>query len=115
MLKKLFLVTLFTVLMVGVSFAETTSEKDAMTKILCNVYVFITGGIGKTICSFVIIGVGIGFFTGKVSWGTLIGVALGIASLFGGPSIMAAVTGTSETPCKNWNVQPVGSSDISSN
>ena len=102
MLKKLFLLTLFTVLMLGASYASTGTDKDAMTIVLCNVYVFITGGIGKTICSFVIIGVGIGFFTGKVSWGTLIGVALGIASLFGGPSIMAAVTGTTDTPCKDW-------------
>ncbi len=106
MLKKLFLITLFTALMIGASYATVTGDgdktKDAMTVILCNVYAFITGGIGKTICSFVIIGVGIGFFTGKVSWGTLIGVALGIASLFGGPSIMAAVTGTTDTPCKGW-------------
>ena len=100
MLKKLFLLSLFTVLMMSASFA---SEDDAMTKVLCNVYVFITGGIGKTICSFVIIGVGIGFFTGKVSWGTLIGVALGIASLFGGPSIMKAVTGSTETPCSGYD------------
>lgn len=99
MLKKLFLLSLFTVLMMSASFA---SEDDAMTKVLCNVYVFITGGIGKTICSFVIIGVGIGFFTGKVSWGTLIGVALGIASLFGGPSIMKAVTASNTTPCEGY-------------
>lgn len=100
MLKKLFLLSLFTVLMMSASFA--TDEDDAMTKVLCNVYVFITGGIGKTICSFVIIGVGIGFFTGKVSWGTLIGVALGIASLFGGPSIMKAVTASNTTPCEGY-------------
>ena len=86
--------------MMSASFA--TEEDDAMTKVLCNVYVFITGGIGKTICSFVIIGVGIGFFTGKVSWGTLIGVALGIASLFGGPSIMKAVTASNTTPCEGY-------------
>ena len=95
MAKKLFLFTLFTLALVSVSHATTD---DAMTKTLCNVYIFITGGVGKAICSFVIIGVGIGFFTGKVSWGTLIGVTLGIASLFGGPSIMAAVT-NSEPPC----------------
>ena len=105
MLKKLFLVTMFTVLMIGASYATVTGDgsgDDAMTKVLCNVYVFITGGIGKTICSFVIIGVGIGFFTGKVSWGTLIGVALGIASLFGGPSIMKAVTGSTAAPCDGY-------------
>lgn len=97
MAKKIFLLTLFTLALVSVSYAGTP---DAMTDTLCNVYRFITGGVGKAICSFVIIGVGIGFFTGKVSWGTLIGVTLGIASLFGGPSIMAAVT-NSQPPCSD--------------
>ena len=100
MLKKLFFLSLFTVLFVGVAYAADTSSAstDPMTATLCNVYIFITGGIGKTICAFTIIGVGIGFFTGKVSWGVLIGVALGIASLFGGPAIMQAVAGGSR-PC----------------
>ena len=102
-LKKLFCLSLFTVLCVGNAYATD----DPMTATLCNIYVFITGGIGKTICAFTIIGVGIGFFTGKVSWGVLIGVALGIASLFGGPAIMAAVTGGT-APCENKSVQSVG-------
>ena len=98
MLKKLFFLSLFTVLFVGVAYAEDFT--DPMEATLCNIYLFITGGIGKTICAFTIIGVGIGFFTGKVSWGVLIGVALGIASLFGGPAIMQAITG-GEAPCKD--------------
>lgn len=105
MAKKIFLLTLFTLALVSVSHATTA---DAMTQTLCNVYKFITGGVGKAICSFVIIGVGIGFFTGKVSWGTLIGVTLGIASLFGGPSIMAAVTG-GDAPCSGVTYGEIGS------
>ena len=97
MLKKLLFLSLFMVLFVGAAYAETT---DPMEATLCNIYLFITGGIGKTICAFTIIGVGIGFFTGKVSWGVLIGVALGIASLFGGPAIMQAIAG-GEAPCKD--------------
>ena len=104
MLKKLFFLSLFTVLFVGAAYA---TDMDPMQKTLCNVYVFITGGIGKTICAFTIIGVGIGFFTGKVSWGVLIGVALGIASLFGGPAIMQAVTG-GPAPCTNVTKQNIG-------
>lgn len=105
MFKKIFLLFLFTILSVGVASAAANSggtTSDAMTAALCNIYIFITGGVGKAICSFVIIGVGIGFFTGKVSWGTLIGVALGIASLFGGPSIMQAVAG-GKTPCADYD------------
>lgn len=105
MLKKLFFLSLFTVLFVGVAYAA--DETDPMTATLCNIYLFITGGIGKTICAFTIIGVGIGFFTGKVSWGVLIGVALGIASLFGGPAIMAAVTG-GNAPCEGATKQSIG-------
>ena len=105
MAKKIFLLTLFTLVLVSISHAATT---DAMTQTLCNVYQFITGGVGKAICSFVIVGVGIGFFTGKVSWGTLIGVTLGIASLFGGPSIMAAITG-GEAPCAGVSYGTIGS------
>lgn len=95
MLKKLFFLSLFTVLFVGNAYATD----DPMTATLCNIYAFITGSVGRTICAFTIIGVGIGFFTGKVSWGVLIGVALGIASLFGGPAIMQAITGSSERVC----------------
>ena len=101
MLKKLFFLSLFTVLFVGVAYADAPKITDPMEQTLCNIYLFITGGIGKTICAFTIIGVGIGFFTGKVSWGVLIGVALGIASLFGGPAIMVAVTG-GDKPCDGY-------------
>ena len=43
----------------------------------------------------------IGFFTGKVSWGLMIGVAAGIAAMFGAPSIVAAITGKSAFDCGN--------------
>lgn len=91
-LKKLFCLCLFTALLLGNAFASATTG-NPMIDVLCNIFLFITGGVGQAICAFVIIGVGIGFFTGKVSWGVLIGVALGIASLFGGPAIMEAITG----------------------
>ncbi len=70
-----------------------------MQIVLCNVLAFVTGGIGKTIASFIIIGVGLGFFTGKVSWGVLIGVTLGISAMFGAPAIVKAVTGGSTSFC----------------
>jgi type IV secretory pathway VirB2 component (pilin) len=36
---------------------------------MCNVYKIATGKAGKIFAAFVVISVGIGFFTGKVSWG----------------------------------------------
>ena len=53
----------------------------------------ITGTGGKTLAAFAIISAGIGFFTGKVSWGLLIGIAAGIGAMFGAPSIVAAISG----------------------
>ena len=79
----------------GDRLAEATGSGGDMMIVLCNVLVFVTGGVGKTIASFIIIGVGIGFFTGKVSWGLLIGVTLGISAMFGAPAIIGAITGDS--------------------
>lgn len=70
-----------------------------MQLVLCNVLKFVTGTVGKTLASFIIIGVGLGFFTGKVSWGLLIGVTLGISAMFGAPAIIRAVTGDSAKLC----------------
>jgi type IV secretion system protein VirB2 len=77
---------------IGIETATDTSGGEMQT-VLCNVLKFVTGGIGKTIASFIIIGVGLGFFTGKVSWGVLIGVTLGISAMFGAPAIVGAITG----------------------
>ncbi|MDR3290224.1 MAG: TrbC/VirB2 family protein [Rickettsiales bacterium] len=67
-----------------------------MGTVLCNVLAFVTGTIGKTLASFTIIGVGLGFFSGKVSWGAMIGVTLGISALFGSPAIIRAIAGGGE-------------------
>ena len=72
-----------------------------MGTVLCNAMRFVTGGVGKTIASFIIIGVGITFFTGKASWGLMIGVALGVSAMFGAPAIINAVTGGNDYFCKD--------------
>jgi type IV secretory pathway VirB2 component (pilin) len=75
-------------------------SQNAFTKNACNVLRVATGSAGKTFATFAVIATGIGFFTGKVSWGLMIGVAAGIATMFGGPSIVAAISGqSSELAC----------------
>ena len=75
-------------------------SQNAFTKNACNVLRVATGSAGKTFATFAVIATGIGFFTGKVSWGLMIGVAAGIATMFGGPSIVAAISGqSSELMC----------------
>ncbi len=81
-------------------------SKNAFTKNACNVLRITTGGAGKTFATFAVIATGIGFFTGKVSWGLMIGVAAGIATMFGGPSIVATIAGQSSDMMCQLNPGP---------
>jgi hypothetical protein len=76
-------------------------SQNSFTKSMCNALRIVTGSAGKTFASFAIIATGIGFFTGKVSWGLMIGVTAGIATMFGAPTIVAAISGQDlKTACK---------------
>lgn len=68
-------------------------EQTTFSRSMCNALKVVTGSAGKTFAAFAIIATGIGFFTGKVSWGLMIGVTAGIATMFGAPSIVAAISG----------------------
>ena len=83
--------------------ASANISSNALTKVMCNALRIVTGGAGKTFATFAVIATGIGFFTGKVSWGLMIGVAAGIATMFGGPSIVAAISGESTKMMCNIN------------
>ena len=72
---------------------SSLAEDNALTRVLCNVYKVVTGKAGKTFAAFAIISAGIGFFTGKLQWGLLIALTLGIAAIFGAPTIVGAITG----------------------
>ncbi len=82
----------------GTTFSSDPNQ-NALVATMCNVLKIITGNAGKAFAAFAIISVGIGFFTGKVSWGLLIGVTAGIAAMFGAPTIVAAITGKSGFDC----------------
>ncbi len=73
-------------------YAPSTS-KNTFVKTMCNAFKIVNGSAGKAFAAFAIIATGIGFFSGKVSWGLMIGVAAGIATMFGAPSIVAAISG----------------------
>jgi type IV secretory pathway VirB2 component (pilin) len=59
----------------------------------CRVYNILVGTPGKILASVVIITLGMGFFTGKVSWGLMIGAAAGIGAMFGAPTIVNFIAG----------------------
>ena len=77
----------------GAADATANISSNSLTRVMCNALKIVTGSAGKTFATFAVIATGIGFFTGKVSWGLMIGVAAGIATMFGGPSIVAAISG----------------------
>ena len=77
----------------GVADVSANVSSNSFTRSMCNALRVVTGSAGKTFAAFAIIAVGIGFFSGKVSWGLMIGVAAGIAAMFGAPSIVAAISG----------------------
>jgi type IV secretory pathway VirB2 component (pilin) len=80
---------------------STSSNSNVLVDTMCNVMKIITGNAGKAFAAFAIISIGIGFFTGKVSWGLMIGVAAGIAAMFGAPTIVSAITGRNAYDCSN--------------
>jgi len=75
-------------------------SSNALTTAMCNIMRITTGNAGKAFAAFAIVSVGIGFFTGKVSWGLMVGVAAGIAAMFGAPQIVAAISGLNAVDCK---------------
>ena len=88
---------------IGQAFAQVVVDSsynissNSLTRVMCNALRLVTGSAGKTFAAFAIIATGIGFFTGKVSWGLMIGVTAGIATMFGAPSIVAAISGQDTT------------------
>jgi type IV secretory pathway VirB2 component (pilin) len=86
------LAVFFLVLFSNGALAQSYDDND-MVKVLCNALNLITGGIGKTVAAFSIIALGIGFFGGKVSYAAMISVTIGIAALFGAPTIVNLVAG----------------------
>lgn len=83
--------------------AADTTEQNILTKTMCRALDIVQGSAGKAFAAFAIISVGIGFFTGKVSWGLMIGVAAGIAAMFGAPSIVKAISGDSAVNCTQFS------------
>ena len=81
---------------------SSSVNSNVLTDVMCNVLRIVTGSGGKAFAAFAILSVGIGFFTGKVSWGLMIGVAAGIAAMFGASSIVSAITGQTAMDCSTY-------------
>ncbi len=77
----------------------TTTDDNFFVYSICKAYGTMTGKGGKAFAAIAIISCAIGFFTGKVSWGLLIAVSLGIAVMFGAPSIIGLLGGGTLGTC----------------
>jgi type IV secretory pathway VirB2 component (pilin) len=94
--------------------SATSVDDNPLSRVLCNVYKITTGNAGKTFCAFAIVAAGVGFFTGKLNWGLLIALVLGISAIFGAPKIISAITGTSGLTCDaQSNVSGGSTSNVS--
>jgi len=74
-------------------------DDNALSEVVCNALGIVTGTGGKAFAAFAVISMGIGFFTGKVSWGLMIGICAGIGAMFGAPTIVAAIAGDDAVEC----------------
>ncbi len=107
LLLSFFAVTVAPVLVAGVAsdanaqtaYTSTSTDTNALSTTMCNAMKLVTGNAGKAFAAFAIISLGIGFFTGKISWGLMIGVSMGIAAMFGAPSVVSALSGKSSVDC----------------
>jgi type IV secretory pathway VirB2 component (pilin) len=105
-LKKLTILSILSLLFIFAPIATGSNEAmaqdadvNALTGTMCRAFDLATGTAGKTFAAFAIISMGMGFFTGKVSWGLMIGVMAGIAAIFGAPTMVAAIGGGDAMDC----------------
>lgn len=66
---------------------------DTIGDLLCNVAEWFTGRVGQGIATLAIIVIGVGALMGKVSWGMAIIVGIGVAVIFGAPTIVDELGG----------------------
>ena len=79
----------------GGGLGSGASDGGAIGQILCTVVHWFTGKVGQGIATLAILVIGIGALMGKVSWGMAIIVGIGVGVIFGAPSIVEALGGTS--------------------
>ncbi len=85
------------------SSSNTTTQTDelnnafgtqSLADTLCNVLMFVTGSVGKTIATFAIIFIGVTFLNGKCNWTVLVTFSVGLAAIFAAPKIIQTFTGS---------------------
>ena len=97
-LLALLLFTGVVMFMPNVSYAAGDDDFEVVAA-LCRVIGLITGAVGKTIASIIIITTACMSFAGKMTWSNVILVGAGISGLFGATVIVQKITGDSGEIC----------------
>ena len=103
----LFALTFFAIFLLSKGAFADDGTPNALEVVLCNALALVTGGVGRTIAAFGVISLGAGFFMGKINWSTMLAMALGIAVLFGAPTIVGAIAGGDTDFCEGVDVTNV--------
>lgn len=98
-LTKFFLKILATIALILPFLFANEANAAAFLAEFCNLTNIVTGNAGKAIAAFGVVSVGVGFFTGRVSWGLLVGVTTGVGLMFGAPTIVSAISGNETYFC----------------
>lgn len=92
--------SLFAVVMLLPDLALASGAGDTsspLANVLCNLVEYATGPTGRALATLAIIIIGVGALMGKVSWGMAIIVALGVAIIFGAPTIVKTLGAGDDT------------------
>lgn len=79
--------------------AAAAAGDNAIANVVCNVVKQLTGPIGQAISTVAVIFIGIGLFMGKISWGLALGIAIGMAMLFGAENVVGWISGNTGLTC----------------
>lgn len=90
--------------------AAGNSQNLALSIMFCNVVNWFNGPIGKGVATLAVIIVGLGALFGKISWTSSLLVAVGVALIFGGTTMVNALGGPGNMACATGNMNPASNS-----
>ncbi len=90
---------LFSACAILLSFIPEAGAQDAISNLLCRVTALLTGTIGQATATIGIVVLGMGLFTGKLSWTTAIATAIGIGVVFGAANLVGVMAGSAASTC----------------
>lgn len=89
------LLLLLAVMLPDLALANTSPLSNVMYKILC----ILENDIVKAVATIAVIVVGFGAVTGRIQWGVVLIVAVGVGVIFLAPTMISFITNTSGASC----------------